>query len=374
MGRISNSAGKGKIETKSSYLTNSKIFKWFGDRIDLDGILEFMYHKTVPHHKFSIWYYFGGISLYLFLVQVITGILLLLYYKPTAESAYESVQYIVTQVPFGWLVRSIHSWAANLFIFFAFVHMFSVFLMKAYRKPRELTWISGIALLFLAMGFGFSGYLLPWNQLAYLATNVGTNFAGMVPFIGQWLLEFLRGGPEVTAATLTRFFGFHIAILPGITTIIITIHLVFVQRMGMSTPISIEKQIAEGKTRKIEIPFFPNFILRDIMAWTLALGLLVLLASLFPWELGEKADILKPAPPHIRPEWYFVFMYQTLKYVPKLLGVLGFALAGFIWVFLPFLDKKSNLGQRNRLYTIIGVVVIIYMVVLTLIGYFAPGE
>ena len=198
--------------------------------------------------------------------------------------------------------------------------------------------------------------------------------AAMVPFIGNWLLEFLRGGQEVTGATLTRFFGFHVAVLPGLTTALLAIHLLFVQRQGMSVPISIEQEIAKGQSKRKEIPFVPNYLLRDMLGWTLALGLIVLLASLFPWEVGEKADILKPAPPHIRPEWYFVFMYQTLKYVPKVIGVFGFAIAGFIWVLLPFFDKKSNRGIPNRIYTIIGVVVVVYMVVLTAIGYLAPGE
>jgi cytochrome b6 len=353
---------------------HGRFYKWLDGRVDLEGLEKFLRHKTVPDHRHSIWYYLGGMTLYLFIVQVITGILLLLYYKPTAESAYESVQYIMTEVPFGWLVRSIHSYGANLFIGCAFVHMFSVFLMKAYRKPRELTWITGALLLFLAMGFGFSGYLLPWNQLAYLATNVGTSFAAMVPFIGNWLLEFLRGGQEVTGATLTRFFGFHVAVLPGLTTALLAIHLLFVQRQGMSVPISIEQEIAKGQSKRKDIPFVPNYLLRDMLGWTLALGLIVLLASLFPWEVGEKADILKPAPPHIRPEWYFVFMYQTLKYVPKVIGVFGFAVAGFIWVLLPFFDTKSNKGVPNRIYTIIGVVVIVYIVALTAIGYLAPGE
>ena len=351
-----------------------KLYRWLNERVDLKNIRDFLSHKTVPHHRYSIWYYVGGMCLYLFVVQVITGILLLLYYKPTAEAAYESVQYIMTEVPFGWLVRSIHSYAANLFIGFVFIHMFSVFLMKAYRKPRELTWITGVLLLFLAMGFGFSGYLLPWNQLAYLATNVGTNFAVMVPVIGDWLLEFLRGGPEVTGATLTRFFGFHVAVLPGITIAILGLHLFFIQRQGISVPISVEKEIAAGKAKRLEIPFFPNFMYRDILGWTLVLGLIVLLSSLFPWELGEKADILKPAPPHIRPEWFFVFMYQTLKYVPKAVGVFGFAIAGAIWVLLPFFDRKSNRGEPNRLYTIIGILAVVYMVALTIIGYVAPGE
>ncbi len=352
----------------------SKLYDWVNTRADLDNIIKFMKKKKVPHHRHSLWYYVGGMCLYLFIVQVITGILLLLYYKPTAESAFESVQYIMTEVPFGWLIRSIHSYAANLFVGFVFLHMFSVFLLKGYRKPRELTWISGVLLLFIAMGFGFSGYLLPWNQLAYLATNVGTNFAIMTPFIGQWLLEFLRGGPEVTGATLTRFFGFHVAVLPGICTALLGAHLLFVQRLGMSTPISIEKEIAAGKAKRREMPFFPNFLYRDILGWTLALGLIVLLSSLFPWELGEKADILTPAPPHVKPEWFFVFMYHTLKFVPKTLGVFGFAIAGFVWVLLPFFDNKSNRGEFNKLYTVIGVAVAAYMVIFTILGYVAPGE
>lgn len=351
-----------------------KLYDWINTRADLDNILEFMKKKTVPYHRHSLWYYVGGMCLYLFIVQVITGILLLLYYKPTAESAFESVQYIMTEVPFGWLIRSVHSYAANLFVGFVFLHMFSVFLLKGYRKPRELTWITGVFLLFIAMGFGFSGYLLPWNQLAYLATNVGTNFAVMVPFIGQSVLEFLRGGPEVTGATLTRFFGLHVAILPGICTVLLGAHLLFVQRLGMSTPISIEKEIAAGKAKRLEMPFFPNFLYRDILGWTLALGLIVLLSSLFPWELGEKADILTPAPPHVKPEWFFVFMYHTLKFVPKALGVFGFAIGGFVWVILPFFDKKSNRGEFNKLYTVIGVAVAAYMVIFTILGYVAPGE
>jgi cytochrome b6 len=352
----------------------NKLYKWFDERVDLRNIEKFLEHKTVPYHRHSTWYYLGGMSLFLFIVQVITGILLLLYYKPTAESAFESVQYIMTEVPFGWLVRSIHSYAANLFIGMVFVHMFSVFMMKAYRRPRELTWISGVILLFLAMGFGFSGYLLPWNQLAYLATNVGTNFAVMIPLIGDWALEFLRGGREVTGATLTRFFGFHVAVLPGITTLLLSIHLLFVQRLGMSVPVSIERAIKQGKAKRMSIPFIPNYLYRDMLGWVLALGVIVLLSSLFPWELGEKADILKPAPPHIRPEWFFVFMYQTLKYVPKAVGVFGFALAALVWILLPFFDKKSNRGEPNRLYTIIGVLVVVYVIVLTIIGYVAPGE
>jgi len=152
-------------------------YQWVNERAGLDDILDFLHKKEVPICNRSIWYYFGGISMFLFLVQVITGILLLMYYRPGPDSSYESLQLIVSKVHFGWLVRDIHSWSANLMILCVFIHMFSVFFMKSYRKPREMTWITGMILLSLALGFGFSGYLLPWNELAFFATKVGTDMA-----------------------------------------------------------------------------------------------------------------------------------------------------------------------------------------------------
>src|SRR5579883_564139 len=158
---------------------------WLEERLGLSSVREFLSHKTVPVHSATMWYYFGGITLFLFTIQVMTGVLLLLYYRPSPTEAYESVQFIVTKVQFGWLVRSIHSWSANLMIFAAFVHMFSVVFLHAYRRPREVTWLSGIALLGLALAFGFSGYLLPWNKVSYFATRVGTDMAAAVPVFGH---------------------------------------------------------------------------------------------------------------------------------------------------------------------------------------------
>src|SRR5262245_41054805 len=198
------------------------------DRFGWKQLLYPLRKKTVPRHKLSYWYFLGGITLFLFMIQVCTGILLLLYYRPGANEAFESVQYIMTRVQFGWLIRSIHSWAANLMILTAFAHMFSVVFLRAYRKPRELTWLSGMLLLFLAMGFVFSGYLLPWTTLAFFATKVGTEITGQVPVIGHSLTVFLRGGEDVTGATLTRFFGFHVAVLPGLTTLLVLLHLALV--------------------------------------------------------------------------------------------------------------------------------------------------
>src|SRR6478735_3692925 len=175
---------------------------WLDERLDLSDITHFIAEKGVPIHTQEVWYYLGGLTLFLFVVQIATGILLLLYYRPSATEAYESVQFIVTKVQFGWLIRNIHSWSANLLILAAFAHFFSVFVLKSYRKPRELTWVSGVLLLFLMLGFGFSGCLLPWNELSFFATKVGTGIAGTVPFVGKFMLRLLRGGDDVTGATL----------------------------------------------------------------------------------------------------------------------------------------------------------------------------
>jgi cytochrome b6 len=282
----------------------------------------------------------------------------------------------MSKVQFGWLIRSIHSWAANLFILAAMIHMFSVYFEKAYRKPREATCLTGMLMFFLALCFGFSGYLLPWNELSFFATKVGTDIAGVVPVVGKPILMFLRGGTEVTGATLSRFFGFHVALFPGIFTILLGIHLVLVQRQGMSEPLG-----AGGEPLKVQktMPFFPNFLLRDLLLWLIVLNLLAILAVFFPWELGKKADPFAPAPAGIRPEWYFLFMFQTLKYIPprlgfidgEVLGIMLFGLGGLLWLLIPFWDRRSLHGERNRALTYAGIIVVFYIIVLTTVGWLA---
>lgn len=352
----------------------SKLYAWIDERAQLESLVHFMGKKYVPVHRHSIWYYFGGVTLFLFIVQVCTGILLLLYYKSGEELAFESIQFIMSKVQFGWLIRSVHSWAANLFILAAFIHMFSVYFEKAYRKPREITWLTGMLMLFLGLGFGFSGYLLPWNELAFFATKVGTDIAGVVPIIGKPIMIFLRSGEEVTGATLSRFFGFHVAVLPGIFTVLLGIHLVLVQRQGMSEPLGLEH--SEGVARKT-MPFFPNFLLRDLLFWLIVLNLLAILAVFFPWELGKKADPFASAPAGIQPEWYFMFMFQTLKLIPskvlmidgEILGIMLFGLAGVFWTLVPFWDTKSSRGERNRAINYIGIFVVGYIILLTILGW-----
>jgi quinol-cytochrome oxidoreductase complex cytochrome b subunit len=216
----------------------ASVREWFDERFPLGDLKALAQKKKVPIHHYSYWYFLGGMTLFLFGVQVLTGGLLLMYYRPGADEAFESVQFIMTQVEFGWLVRSVHSWSANLLIFMAFAHLFSVLFLKSYRKPRELTWVSGILLLFLMLGFGFSGYLLPWNTLSYFATKVGTEIPAQIPIIGRPILLFMRGGEDITGSTLTRLFGLHVAIFPALATLLIGVHLALIQWFGMSVPSS----------------------------------------------------------------------------------------------------------------------------------------
>jgi cytochrome b6 len=350
---------------------------WLEERLGLASIRAFIAHKTVPVHSGTLWYYFGGITLFLFVIQVLTGTLLLLYYRPSPSEAYESVQFIMTRVQFGWLVRSIHSWSANLMILAAFIHMFSVVFLRAYRKPRELTWLSGIGLLGLALAFGFSGYLLPWNTISYFATKVGTDMAAAVPVVGHYLARFLRGGDEVGGATLTRFFGFHVAVLPGLTTMLLLAHLALVQKFGMSSPRWVKERYESKGLREPQMPFFPNFFLRELMAWYAALGVLGSLAALFPWELGVKADPFAPAPAGIRPEWYFLAPFYTLKLIPshiwkfegELVGLIGFGLLVLWWVALPFWATDRNGVERTRWVTGAGVLLLAYLATFSALGY-----
>ena len=354
------------------------VVDWLDERIDLSGIRHFITEKGVPIHTQEVWYYLGGMTMFLFGVQVFTGILLLLYYRPSAAEAYESVLFIVTQVKFGWLIRNVHSWSANLLIGLAFAHFFSVFFLKSYRKPRELTWISGVLLLFLMLGFGFSGYLLPWNELSFFATKVGTGIAGAVPFGGKFFLRLLRGGDDVTGATLSRFYGLHVAVLPAVTTALVAAHVFLVQRQGMSVPLGVERALKPGD-RVRQMPFFPNYILRDVLAWYVALAILAALAAFYPWELGTKADPFAAVPPGIRPEWYFLAMFHTLKLLPshifgvegERVGVIGFGIASLLLVAVPLLDRRSNAGRESPAFTVLAILGLVYLVTFTIIGHYA---
>jgi cytochrome b6 len=204
-------------ESTVSPARHERFQSFCSERLGLKVLAGLAAKKLVPIHRCTPFYYLGGMAMFLFVVQVVSGVLLSLYYKPSPDQAFESVQAFMTEVDFGWLIRSVHSWAANLLIGVLFLHILTAYMMRAYRRPREFTWISGILLIGLFMAFGFSGYLLPWNQLAFFATRVGTALVGVVPVVGPDLLLLARGGENVTGDTLSRFYALHVAILPLLT-------------------------------------------------------------------------------------------------------------------------------------------------------------
>jgi cytochrome b6 len=364
----------------------SPAIRWLDERFGVSKLIAWAQHKEVPVGGHSmVWYYLGGTTLFFFTVQIVSGVLLLMYYQPGETTSYESIRYITTKVPFGWLIRSVHCWSAHLMILSLLVHMLSTMVLKAYRKPRELTWLSGFALFGVALGFGFSGYLLPWNELAFFATAVGTDSVKSVPIVGQWLLEVMRGGPDVTINTLYRFFALHVLILPLTALAIIGGHLAFIQIQGMAPHMAHQKKDRPG------LKFFPDFVVRDLLLWLCCLIVLSSLVYLLPygpgipgaeWELGKKANPLAPAYPGIKPEWYFLWIYQLLKEFPAhLFGMEGpqaavavvSVLMG-IWALVPFLDRRSRRGQSSPLFTDLATAALIFISYLMLKAWDIGGK
>jgi len=210
-----------------------KIFAWLDERLGLKTIYDTVLDRKVP--KVNWWFTLGSASLFLFLLKGITGIMLTVYYIPSPDHAYDSIQYIMTGVSYGWLIRGIHHWGASLMVLIVFFHMLRTYFFGAYKYPREFTWFTGVFLLLLTLGMGFTGYLLPWNQRAYWATTVATSIAGTVPFIGNFINQALRGGMELSAVTLARFFSVHIWWFPAMIAGLIGIHMYMVIRLGISS-------------------------------------------------------------------------------------------------------------------------------------------
>ncbi len=344
---------------------------WIGERYDIEGLAGIIGGKHVPSHRLDAWYFAGGLTLFLFVFQFVTGMALALYYVPHAEHAHKSIIDIVTKLNMGWLFRSLHHWGAQLAIAVLFIHVFSTLLLKAYRKPRELLWVTGFVMLAISIFFGLSGYFLLWDERAFAAVRVATGGAGNLPIVGGIVKGFLRGGLDVTGETLTRFYAFHVTILPLVTIVLAGLHVFLVQLHGMSVPLS-----QQNRQRKPE-PFFPNLFCKDLIVWLVCLGLVVTLAVLLPPEIGRKADLLAPAPENIKPEWYFLFLFQTLKLFPgEILGLNGETIAiviicaAMLFFFLiPFFDRRSAAQRPSPLFTWIGVFYLVYFSVMTVIGF-----
>ena len=345
---------------------------WLEERYDVEGIKRLLKSKVVPVHTHDVWYYTGGITLFLFAVQFATGMLMALYYVPHIDFAHKSIVEIVTKLNMGWFFRSLHHWGAQLAILSLFIHLFGTLLLKAYRKPREFLWLTGFVLLGLSIFFGLSGYLLLWDERAFAAVRVATGGAGAFPVVGWFIKVFLRGSLDVAGETLIRFYAFHVAILPSITLGLIGMHVLLVQYHGMSVPLSLKEEPRREKQ------FFPNVFYEDLILWLVVAGILVTLAVCLPPEIGVKADTLAPPPENVKPEWYFLCLMQTLKLFPgSILGMNGeivaiVLVAGAILFFflIPFFDRKSLRGERSTLFTGIGIAYLCYFLAMTAIGYF----
>ncbi len=340
-----------------------KAKEWFKERFPIDyqkfvDINEKIFLKEpIPNHMKKWWYCSGAMPLILFGIQVVTGILLTFYFVPSPDMAYESVRHITQDVRMGIWVRGIHRWGSNLMVIALLLHMTRVYFTNAYRKPREINWVVGALLFLLTLTFSFTGYSLINNQLAYWATTVGTNMFKEVPLIGGVMLDFLRGGEEVTANTLTRFFMIHVGLLPFLTILLIAVHIIILRIHGVSEP--------EGFP-KGHYSFYPHHFFKIIILTLFVLSLLSTLTVIFPPGLGVEANP-QQTPLHIRPEWYFFPTYRFLKLVPLLTGIAlsaAFVIALIFWPFIEPLLSKS-LKKRAAISYFVGSLTIVFTVTLT---------
>jgi len=338
--------------------------QWFLERFPIDyekfvEINERIFIKEpIPYHMKKWFYCMGATPLILFAFQLITGILLTFYFVPSPEMAYESIRHITQDVRLGFWVRGLHRWGSNLMIIALLLHITRVFFTRAYQKPRELNWVIGAGLFFLTLTFAFTGYSLTYNQLSYWATTVGTNMIRHVPLVGHPLFVFLRGGEEVTANTLTRFYTIHIGFLPPLLILLITLHIIILRIHGVSQP--------EGYPKKF-YSFYPHHFYKIIIATLFLLTILSTLSVIFPPGIGEPAN---PAvtPPHIKPEWYFYPTYRFLKWVPLSIGILLMALFLVGMTFWPFIEPLLAKEKKKRVLIsyVVGSLALIMTVALTI--------
>ncbi|MBI4196763.1 MAG: cytochrome bc complex cytochrome b subunit [Deltaproteobacteria bacterium] len=339
-----------------------KLTDWLKVSIPIPG--EFFTKVTsepVPHHLKRWWFALGGTPAYLFMIQVVTGILLTFYYVPEPGHAYSSIQRITYDIHFGWVIRSVHKWAANLMIIAVILHVFRIFFTGAYRKPRELNWIIGCLILGCTLGFGFTGYSLIYEQLSYWGATVAANITQNVPLLGDFLARFMRGGDSVEENTLTRFFVFHTMLLPLGLTLLLVVHITLIRLLGVT-----EFQFEEDKGKpERHFPFFPNHFLMEVIIGMCLTLLITFLVVFFPARLGPPADPFL-TPEHIKPEWYFYFTFRWLKLTSLQVGVLGTGAAYALLIFWPFIESGLAKKFPNRDFSIwLGVIAVVTLIILT---------
>ena len=346
---------------------------WFEERLPITFLKRFASEQLAefqPRHV-SWLHTLGFAALMLFFLQIATGILLLFYYTPSALTAYNSVKFIIENVTLGWLIRQLHVWGATFVVAIVFLHILRVFFDGAYKKPRELTWMVGVGLFLITMLFSLTGYLLPWDQLAYWGTVVATDSTKEVPLIGEYLLRLLRGGEQVTNLTLTRFFALHVSILPLALLILISLHLFFIRyyhaspltRTDEPEPNNMQRQQQGGRR------YFPDHFRKELVVAYFIIGILVLLAFITKPHLGRLANPLA-TPEGIKPEWYFLPVYQSLKYVPGWLGVLGNGAFILFLLMIPLIDRNPERHPaRRKIATWAGILIVAGAIFMGVLGH-----
>lgn len=338
---------------------------WLDSRTSYRSLLRHVLDEPLPHG--TGWYFTTGSVLMLLLgIQLATGVVLTMYYVPSPSLAYDSVRYIMNELPLGWLLRGLHFWGASFIVIAAAVHMLRVFTFGSYKAPREVTWLTGVVLFLVILGFSLSGYLLPWDQKAYWATTVTINVARSTPVVGEQMASVLRGGTELGALTLGRWYTAHVFLLPAVLVLFIVAHVLLMRKHGISGPI----RRRDGPS----LAFFPWHVMKDTVMMAAVFALLLTVAVRLPAHLDEIAN---PADASYvpRPEWYFLSLFQLLKYFPGPLEPVGTMLipglvVGFLFA-LPFLDRgdgRHPLGRGRRVLAGAMSVIIAGVVTLTVLG------
>jgi ubiquinol-cytochrome c reductase cytochrome b subunit len=340
---------------------HKRVYNWIDLRIGIRDIVRKELTGYLLPRNINEWYSLGSVLLVIFALQVVTGILLLVYYVPDADKAFKSVTQIMNQVPFGWLIRLCHAVGSNMMVAVLFLHMFSTMLMGSYKSPRELNWLTGFTTFAVVEGISLTGYLLPWSQLSFWATTVATNSVSAIPMAGPFMVGFMRGGKLVGPATLGRFFALHVAVIPIAIAALIGLHLFVLKRTGISAPPTGRTEPAKtwpGDVYRYEshpggIPFVPNYALQDVTSICIYFAIFLAVVFFLP-NLLFTPDAFVPADPyktpaHIKPEWYFLANYQTLKIFPsELVGILIQAAAATFLALLPFIDRSHERHPLRR--------------------------
>jgi ubiquinol-cytochrome c reductase cytochrome b subunit len=361
------------------------ILSWVDKRFPLTELWNDHIAKYYAPKNLNFWYYFGALSMVVLVLQLITGIWLTMNYNPSAEGAFDSVEYIMRDVPFGWLLRYMHSTGASFFFIVVYLHMFRAMLYGSYKKPRELVWIIGLLIYLCLMMEAFFGYLLPWGQMSFWGAKVITSLFGAVPVIGDWLMEIIRGDFNVSGVTLNRFFALHVVAIPLILLGLVVVHIISLHEVGSNNPdgIEIKKLKDENGIPKDGIAFHPYYTVKDAVGLVFFLILFSAVIFYFPTMGGYflEAPNFDPAnalvtPEHIAPVWYFTPFYAILRAVPdKLAGVVAMGVAVVIFFFLPWLDRSNvrSIRYRGIYYKIFLTLFVISFVILGYLGMETPS-